>query len=69
MSHLPIELRERDAELRSQQGELVLLMAQQARRIPLQRYLTSVLMAALLCYYMSPLLPLLWLGVVIAAVA
>lgn len=69
MSHLPIELRERDAELRSQQGELVLLMAQQARRIPLQRYLTSVLMAALLCYYMSPLLPLLWLGVVVAAVA
>ncbi|WP_165797476.1 ATP-binding response regulator [Solimonas fluminis] len=69
MSHLPVELRERDAELRSLQGELVLLMAQQARRIPLQRYLTSVLMAALLSYYVSPVLPLLWLAVVIAAVA
>jgi len=69
MSHLPVELRERDAELRSLQGELVLLMAQQARRIPLQRYLTSVLMAALLSYYVSPVLPLLWLAVVIGAVA
>ncbi|WP_162932347.1 ATP-binding response regulator [Solimonas sp. K1W22B-7] len=69
MAQLPVDLRERDSELRSLQGELVLLMAQQARRIPLQRYLTSVLMAVLLCFYVNPLLPLLWLVAVVAVVA
>lgn len=69
MSQLPIELREGDAELRSLQGELVLLMAQQARGIPLQRYLTSALMAALLSFYVNPLLPVLWVAGVMAIVA
>ncbi len=55
--------------LRSLHGELVLLAARQARRIPLQRYLTSVLMALLLMNYVHVALPLLWLAAVVAVVA
>lgn len=69
MSQLPIELREGDSELRSLQGELVLLMAQQARGIPLQRYLTSTLIAALLAFYVHPAVVLLWYVAIITAVA
>lgn len=46
--------------LRSLHGELVLLVAEQSRRIPIQAYLTSALMALLLVAYV-PVLPLaLW---------
>lgn len=57
-----------EPDLRSLQGELVLLVAGQARRIPLQRSLTSVLLAVLLCVYMPPALPLTWAALVLAAV-
>jgi signal transduction histidine kinase len=55
--------------LKSLHGELVQLVAEQARRIPLQRYLTSVLMALLLTAYVPPLWPALWLALVLAVVA
>ncbi|MFP5305531.1 MAG: sensor histidine kinase, partial [Gammaproteobacteria bacterium] len=55
--------------LRTLQGELVLLVAGQAKRIPLQRYLTSVMMALLLMLYVPALPALIWLAAVVAAVA
>jgi signal transduction histidine kinase len=55
--------------LRSLQGELVLLIAGQARRIPVERYLTSVLLAALLCVYLPPLIPIAWSVLVLGAIA
>jgi len=69
MSQLPVDLHEGDAELRSLQGELVLLVAEQSRRIPLQRYLTSGLLALLLTVYTPAVLAVLWLVVVVAMVA
>ncbi|MEQ1440192.1 hybrid sensor histidine kinase/response regulator [Fontimonas sp. SYSU GA230001] len=47
--------------LRSPQGELVLLIANQARRIPTQRYLTSILMGLLLMLYVPAALSLAWM--------
>jgi signal transduction histidine kinase len=55
--------------LKSLHGELVQLVAEQARRIPLQRYLTSVLMALLLMAYVPPLWAALWMTLVLAVVA
>lgn len=55
--------------LRTLQGELMLLVAGQAKRIPLQRYLTSVMMALLLMLYVPALPALIWLAAVVAAVA
>ncbi|HSW13640.1 MAG TPA: hybrid sensor histidine kinase/response regulator [Solimonas sp.] len=69
MSQFPVDLRESDAEPRSLQGELVLLVAEQARRIPLQRYLTSGLMGLLLASYVPVLAAAVWLVLVLGAVA
>jgi signal transduction histidine kinase len=55
--------------LKSLHGELVQLVAEQARRIPLQRYLTSVLMALLLMAYVPPLWAALWMALVLTVVA
>jgi signal transduction histidine kinase len=52
---------EPEPALRSLQGELVLLVANQARRIPLQRYLTSILMGLLLMIYVPAGLSLAWM--------
>ncbi|MGB0219220.1 MAG: ATP-binding protein [Sinimarinibacterium flocculans] len=54
---------------RSLHGELVLLIAGQARRIPIERYLTSVLLAALLCVYLPPFAPLAWAALVLGVLA
>ena len=54
---------------RSLHGELVLLIAGQARRIPIERYLTSVLIAALLCVYLPPFAPLAWAALVLGVLA
>lgn len=69
MSQSNVDLREGDTELRSLHGELVLLVAEQARRIPLQRYLTSGLMALLLMFYVPAVLAAIWLAAVVAIVA
>jgi signal transduction histidine kinase len=58
-----------DPELRSLFGELVLLVAGQARRIPLQRYLTGGMLAMLLSFYVPVYLTLPWLLTVVAAVS
>lgn len=58
-----------EPELRSLYGELVLLVAGQARRIPLQRYLTSTLLALLLSVYVPLHITLPWLLVVVGVVA
>lgn len=47
--------------LRTQHGELVLLIAEQTRRVPIARYFTSACIAGLLLMYLPPLWPLLWL--------
>ncbi|MES0872615.1 ATP-binding response regulator [Sinimarinibacterium thermocellulolyticum] len=55
--------------LRSLHGELVQLIATQARRIPVERYLTSALLAALLCVYLPPLIPIAWAVLVLGVIA
>lgn len=52
---------EPEPALRSLQGEVVLLVANQARRVPLQRYLTSILMGLLLAIYVPAGLSLAWM--------
>lgn len=52
---------EAEPALRSLQGELVALVANQARRIPLQRYLTSIFLGLLLMLYVPAALSLAWM--------
>lgn len=54
--------------MHSLSGELIVLVARQASKIPLQRYLTSGFMALLLCVYVPPVFPALWMLGVFAAV-
>lgn len=55
--------------LRTQHGELVLLIAEQTRRVPIARYFSSGCIAGLLLIYLQPRWPLAWLITVSAVLA
>lgn len=56
-----------EPRLRSLKGELLLLIAAQARRVTVEVMVTAALVAALVTAYVPPVIPLAWLLVVLAS--